>query len=73
MVVVALVEVRLLLVVAAVAIIFDDLPPKVNLVMRYFVNSTTYSELVLECSDKKKVFHQSKSRDPSMIGQFLLP
>ena len=48
MVVVALVEVRLLLVVAAVAIIFDDLPPKVNLVMRYFVNSTTYSELVLE-------------------------
>ena len=48
-------EVRLLLVVAAVAIIFDDLPPKVNLVMRYFVNSTTYSELVLECSDKKGV------------------
>lgn len=47
-------EVRLLLVVAAVAIIFDDLPPKVNLVMRYFVNSTTYSELVLECSDKKR-------------------
>lgn len=54
MVVVALVEVRLLLVVAAVATIFDDLPPKVNLVMRYFVNSTTYSELVLECSDKKR-------------------